>query len=404
MTRKAQTMSDGRRGSVKQSANGTWQFIVDLDSDELGPTGKPKRKQTRRRGFLTKKAAQAELTRTLTSIEHTEYVAPSRQTLKVFLQETWLPAIEHTVKPSTFDSYSRNVRLHVAGRFVGARQIQQVDAAQLNTLYGLLLAGDDEHRALSVKSVRYIHTILHRAFKDAVKFDAISHNPVEKSDPPKAVAAREMNVWTASQARTFLASTADDRLSSAYLLLLYTGMRRGEMLGLKWSDIDLEAKRLQIVRTYVVTGAQRKGELGAAFSSPKTAKGRRHLALDDPTLAALRAHKARQNQEKLLLGAGYDDRDMVFCTQDGTPIHPKVFSWYFVRDIAKADVPRIRLHDLRHTYATHALNAGVHPRIVQERLGHANVSITLDTYSHVDMDMQAAAAARVASLLLGDPS
>lgn len=397
-------MSDGRRGSVKQAANGTWGFVVDVDSDEIGPSGKPKRKQTRSRGHKTKREAQAELTRILTSIEKSAYVAPSRQTLREFLEETWLPSIEHTVKASTFDSYRRNVRLHIAGRFIGARQLQKVDGAQLNALWALLLKGDEDHRKLSVKSVRYIAMILHRAFKDAMKYGAINHNPVERSDPPKPVASREMNVWTTAQARTFLASVAESRLYGAYQLLLYTGMRRGEMLGLRWSDVDLDAARLQIVRSYVATGAQRTGELGAEFSSPKTAKGRRQLALDDPTITALRAHRARQNQEKLLIGSGYVDQDMVFAMPDGKPIHPKLMSWYFVRDIGAADVPTIRLHDLRHTHATVALNAGVHPRIVQERLGHASVSITLDTYSHVDMNMQAEAAARVAALLTGEPS
>lgn len=397
-------MSDGRRGSVKQAENGTWGFVVDLDGEDIGSDGKPKRRQTRRRGFATKRAAQAELTRILTSIEKVEYVAPSRQTVREYLETTWLPAIEHTLKPSTFDSYKRNLRQHVSGRFLGPRQLQKVDGAQLNALYALLLKGDDEHRKLSVTSVRYISQILHRAFKDAMKYGAISYNPVERSDPPKPVASREMNVWSTSQARTFLASVADSRLYGAYQLLLYTGMRRGEMLGLRWSDIDLDAKRLQIVRSYVATGAQRKGEPAAEFSSPKTAKGRRHLALDDGTITALRAHKAKQNQEKLLLGVGYDDQDMVFAEPDGKPIHPKAMSWYFVRDIAKADVPTIRLHDLRHTYATVALNAGVHPRIVQERLGHASVAITLDVYSHVDMNMQAEAANRVAALLTGDIS
>ena len=397
-------MTDGRRGSVKQAANGTWWFIVDIESDEIGPTGAPKRKQTRRRGFATKRAAQAELTRILTSMEKSSYVAPSRQTVAEYLQATWLPSIRHTLKSSTFESYERNIRLHVAGRFIGARPLQKIDGQQLNMLYSLLLEGDDTHRKLSVKSVRYISTILHRAFKDAMLQGALAYNPVERSAPPKQTAAREMEVWTPEEARTFLAHVANDRLYGAYQLLLYTGMRRGELLGLKWGDINLEAGHLLSVRSYVATGPQRTDDPGAEFTSPKTAKGRRRIALDSATITALRAHKARQNQERLLLGVGYDDQDMVFAMADGRPIHPKLMSWYFERDVKAAGVKRIRLHDTRHTYATIALNAGVHPRIVQERLGHANVSITLDTYSHVDLNMQAEAHDRVAALLTGEPS
>lgn len=219
-------MSDGRRGSVKRAANGTWGFIVDIDSDEILPSGKPKRKQSRRRGFATTKAAQAELTRILTSLKHAEYVAPSRQTVAEFLQTTWLPSVRHTLKSSTYDSYARNIRLHVAGRFLGARQLQKVDGQSLYLLYSLLLDGDDDHRKLSVKSVRYIAMILHRAFRDAQKWGALSHNPVDRSDPPALTAAREMKTWTTEQARTFLAFVRDDRIYGAYQLMLYTGMRR----------------------------------------------------------------------------------------------------------------------------------------------------------------------------------
>ncbi len=123
------------------------------------------------------------------------------------------------------------------------------------------------------------------------------------------------------------------------------------------------------------------------------------MALDAGTVTALRAHRARQLEERLALGEGYVDEDLVVCQPDGSPVNPKTLSWYFERVIKRLGLPRIRLHDLRHTHATLALRAGVHPRVVQERLGHANVSITLDTYSHVDLDMQAAAAARVAALL-----
>jgi integrase len=385
-------MSDGRRGSVKQAANGTWYLIVDI--------GNPgERKQTRRRGFATKKAAQAELTRILGSLEQRTYVAPKRQTVGQFLTETWLPAVEHTIKPATFESYRRNMRLHVAGRPIGRRQLQDLDGSMLNVLYSALLVGDEEHRALSARSVHYIATILHRAFRDAVRWQAISRNPVEQSDPPRPHARPEMKTWTAAQLSTFLSGTAADRLSGAWWLLGTTGMRRGEVLGLRWSDVDLEAGRVQIRRTLNVTDVERKGEPGYSWGTPKSAKGRRTIALDDATVVALRTHRARQLKERIALGAGYRDEDLVVCGPDGSPQHPKRLSYYFGKESKRLGLPKIRLHDLRHTHATLALKAGIHPRIVQERLGHANVGITLDTYSHVDIEMQAAAASRVAALV-----
>jgi integrase len=387
-------MSAGRRGSVKVAANGTWGFVVDV-----GDAGG--RKQTRRRGFATRKAAQAELTRILTSLEQHTYVAPNRQTVAVFLTETWLPAIEHTVRPATFASYRRNIRNHVAGRPIGRRQLQDVTPADLNALYGQLLAGDDQRCKLSPRTTRYVATILGRALRDAVRWQAIIRNPADAADPPRPASSPEMRTWSAAELSTFLGTVADDRLVGAWWLLATTGMRRGEVLGLRWSNVDLDAGSLRIVRTLVTTDARRKGQPGTAWGTPKTAKGRRSVALDAVTVVAVRQHRARQLAERLAAGEAYDDGDLVVCLADGTPLHPKTLSYMFERETKRAGLPPIRLHDLRHTHATLALRAGVHPRVVQERLGHANVSITLDTYSHVDLDMQAVAAARVAALVTG---
>ena len=141
---------------------------------------------------------------------------------------------------------------------------------------------------------------------------------------------------------------------------------------------------------------QRKGSPGFAWGTPKTKKGRRTVALDPASVAALRQHRTRQLEERMALGANYTDEDLVVCKLDGTPLHPKNLSYKFGRAAKAAGLPPIRLHDLRHSHATLALRAGIHPRVVQERLGHANVSITLDTYSHVDLAMQTAAAKLVA--------
>jgi integrase len=211
-----------------------------------------------------------------------------------------------------------------------------------------------------------------------------------------------MRTWAGAELGRFLEHIAGDRLAGAWWLLATTGMRRGEVLGLRSSDVDLDAGSVRITRTLITTGSRRRGEPGMAWGTPKTLKGRRSVALDPTTVAALRQHRAGQLTERLAAGEAYDDGDLVVCQADGTPVHPKTLSYIFGREIRRAGLPPIRLHDLRHTHATLALRAGVHPRVVQERLGHANVSITLDTYSHVDLDMQAAAAARVAALVVGD--
>jgi len=390
------TTPTGRRGSVRQEANGTWSLVVDT-TDTDGH-----RRQTRRRGFATRKAAQTALTQVISSLAENAYVSPQRQTLAVFLTETWLPAIEHTIKPSTFESYRRNVRLHVAGRPIGRRRLQHVEPAHLNALYADLMRGGDEHRALSARSVAYVASIVHRSLKDAVRWQLLVRNPADSADPPRPSATPHMRTWTATDLRAFLTAVSDDRLAGAWWLLASTGMRRGEVLGLRWSDVDLDQGLLMISRTLITTDVQRKGEPGMAWGTPKTGKGRRQVALDPRTVAALRTHRTRQLQERLVVGAGYDDGDLVVCGGDGRPIHPKTFSYRFDRLVRSLALPRIRLHDLRHTHATLALRAGVHPRVVQERLGHANVSITLDTYSHVDIQMQAAAAARVSALVSGD--
>jgi integrase len=171
------------------------------------------------------------------------------------------------------------------------------------------------------------------------------------------------------------------------------GMRRGELLGLRWRDLDLDAGRAQIVQTLI------EGSGAPRLSTPKTDHGRRSVALDPATVAALRAHRKGQAAEQLAVGPGYEDNGLVFSREDGAPIWPRTFSRTFDRHVQAAELPSIRLHDLRHTHATLALQAGVHPKVVSERLGHANIGITLDTYSHAVPAMQEDAAARVAALL-----
>ena len=213
-----------------------------------------------------------------------------------------------------------------------------------------------------------------------------------------AVVRPTMTTWTADQLRAFLDHTAEHRLHAAFVLLATTGMRRGECLGLRWSDVDVAASRVSISQTVIMVHHDIR------VGSPKTSRGRRTVELDPETVAALREHRKRQAGERLLMGAGFTDHGLVFCMPDGRPLHPERFSRTLSRQTAHAGLPPIRLHDLRHTWATLALQNGVHPKIVQERLGHANVSITLDVYSHVSEGLHSAAASRVASIIFGPVS
>jgi integrase len=205
----------------------------------------------------------------------------------------------------------------------------------------------------------------------------------------------EMIVWTHEQLRAFLAHVAGDRFNALWRLAATTGMRRGELLGPRWTDLDLDAGVLNVAQTRVKGG----GTVG--YGRPKTAKGRRAIALDEATVAMLKAHRKTQARERLAWGPGYRDEGLIFCREDGSPIDPDVLSQRFDRLVRDAGLPRIRLHDLRHTYATAALRAGVPIKVVSERLGHATPAITLAVYAHVLPGMDPEAAEQVAALVDG---
>jgi integrase len=188
---------------------------------------------------------------------------------------------------------------------------------------------------------------------------------------------------------------AGDPLYPAFLLLATTGMRQGEALGLRWSDVDLDVGRASIIQTVIPVNHK------VQFGSPKTDKGRRSITLDGRTTASLKGHRQRQLELRMSLGAGWAGHDLVFTKELGEPLHPERFSRTFDQHVERLQLPHISLHGLRHTWATLALQVGVHPKVVQERLGHSSISITLDTYSHAVPAMETDAAEKVASLVLG---
>lgn len=383
----------------RDSKTGTWWFVVDLP---LGPDGR--RRQAKRRGFRTKAEAQRALDELRVARRQGTYVAPLRQTLEEFLTTDWLPAVKRELAESTWESYARNVRLHIVPR-IGRAQLQSLDGAALNRFYDeLLVEGrkDTKPGGLKARTVRYIHTILHRALRDAVRWRRIPLNPADQSNPPSASQAKppEMQVWTASQLRRFLELVEGERYYWPWMFLATTGCRRGEALGLRWSDVDLD-RRVAAIRQELIPLTKPSGRGREGRLVPRTKSERPRLVeLDAPTVAALRTWRAAQAQERLLMGNGYKDQGLVFCRPDGLPFHPERFAHEFVRRLRRprfAELPRIRLHDLRHTWATLALIAGVDVKIVSERLGHASPVITWQTYQHVIKGMQSDAADRVAS-------
>jgi integrase len=190
-------------------------------------------------------------------------------------------------------------------------------------------------------------------------------------------------------------------LEVAILLGATTGMRRGEVLGLRWSDVDLDAGRLSVRQTLSAPRNPDTGQHVPVFGEPKTKQGKRSVPLPAQTVAALRAHRKEQMRERLMAGPGWQDHGLVFCEPDGQPIHPDRFRKRFEHRVQRSGLPPIRFHDLRHTYATLALQAGVHAKVVSEILGHASIGITLDTYSHAVPGLQESAAETVAALVFG---
>jgi integrase len=253
---------------------------------------------------------------------------------------------------------------------LGELKLQGLTPVQLNLFYAHLLENGRRRGGggLSPKTVRNIHVILHRALKDAVRWGYLPRNIADAVDPPVGRSA-ERHVWTPDQLGAFLEHVRTDRLYALWLLVATTGMRRGELAGLRWVDINFANARVSPQRPRVVV------DYAVQVSEPKTAKGRRALALDPATLTVLRELQARQAEEKAVIGAGYRDSGLVFTWPDGAPIHPDLITRWFEQHSRAAGLPKIRLHDVRHSYASAALAAGVPAKVVSERLGHATVGV-----------------------------
>jgi integrase len=378
------------RGTVIKRGK-SWAVVVEVGRDPN--TGKRVRKW--HSGYRTKRDAERARIEILSRLDHGTYVSPDRRTVGSYLEGDWLPAVKARLKASTWDSYSRNIRLHISPE-LGPIPLQALTATRLNEFYASLISEGrrDGNGGLAPKTVRYLHGIIRKALADAARWNLLQRNVADQADPPTIRStAPEMKTWTADELAQFLDFVSDDRLYAAWVVAATAGLRRGEVLGLRWIDIDLNASRLSVQQTLVSVAYETR------FSVPKTARSRRSVSLDATTVAALRAHRKRQLEERMSWGQAYRDSGLVVTREDGTLVHPDRFTQMFDKHVKDAGLPRIRLHDLRHTHATLALAAGVHPKVVSERLGHATVAFTLDVYSHAVPALQEEAADRIAALI-----
>jgi integrase len=310
--------------------------------------------------------------------------------------EEWLDlCVTRGLRPATIESYRR--QMHLLNSDVGETALRKVTVEQLNDLYHWLLreGRKDGNGGLSPRSVRYLHTLLRKAFADAIRRGYLRQNPAALADPPTVRAAKPpvFPTWNPEELGRFLESAKRDPHHAAFHLAATSGLRRGEVLGLRWCDIDFERQQLQVVQALIEV--DHKIHLGP----PKTEHSRRLIAIDTGTLAVLEAHRKRRERMMRSRGERLAPQALVFVRPDDLPIHPANFSYAFNRRVQLAGVTRIRFHDLRHTHATLALRAGVHPKVVSERLGHSTIAITLDIYSHCVPSLQREAAEAVAALL-----
>ncbi|NLG85545.1 MAG: tyrosine-type recombinase/integrase [Firmicutes bacterium] len=255
---------------------------------------------------------------------------------------------------------------------------------------------------LSSRTIRLMHAVLHNALDQAVKNGLISRNVAEFVSLPRQE-KKEIRVLSPEDQERLLAVLDRHRLGTAFLLILATGLRRSEVLALRWSDLDLSAGTMPSSRGLVEIRdrTQEKGKrLKLAFQEVKTAAGRRTIPLPKMAITALEKHRARQDEEKAFLGERYQDQGLVFATETGRPIHPRNFAYVLERLLVEAGIPRVGLHALRHSFATRLLEAGEHPKVVQELLGHTQVSLTLDVYSHVSTALKRQAAEKIDALLM----
>jgi integrase len=347
-------------GSIYKRKNGTWRALVTIQGKRITHSAKSKRE------------GQEWIRKMLDEIENGLLFESTEITLDTFMQD-WLISIEPSLRFNTFTQYQQVTNQHILPN-LGKMRLRDVKPEHIQRLYNFLIRNGSSHR-----TVQLVHSIIHRALVTAVKLGLISRNPDDATTPPKPK-KKEMRFFDEDQIHKLLitAESSHDRFIALYHLAISTGMRQGELLGLKWIDIDWEARSLQVQRQVT-----RKKGGGLTFSQPKTKSGIRRIDLGKRTISILQKHQKNQFEESLQVGEKWQDQDLVFPSSIGTIMNRNNLRRKYISLLRKANLPELRFHDLRHTAASLMLNNNVPVIIVSRRLGHAQPSITLDVYGHL---------------------
>ena len=370
------------RGHITKRGKNSYSIAISLGKDL---TGRYKQQWVSVKG--TKKDAEKRLSELLHQLDTGTFMKPGKTTLAEYLGRWLQDYAKPNLSPRGFERYQGIITKHLIPDF-GSIILTQLKPEHLQKHYTAKL-----NEGLSARTIRYHHAVIHKALQTAVKWGLVIRNVADGVDVPRA-RRNEMQTWDEDDIITFLEAAKDSHYYALFHTALFTGMRRSELLALQWRDIDFH-------QIHINRSLHQLRDGSYVFTQPKSVKSRRTIALSPSSVLTLTEHKERQEGIRAILGTPLKGDDLVFSTPEGKPLRPNTISRAWTMLAARAGVKVIRFHDARHSHASLMLKQGVHPKIVQERLGHASIQMTLDTYSHVAPGLQQAAAESFDKLLNG---
>jgi integrase len=362
------------KGGIRKRSKDSYTITISLGKD--ADTGKYKYHYETVTG--TREMAKRRRAELIHELDSGTFIKPAKVTLAEYLERWLTDYAKPNLSPRGFERYESIVRVYLIPN-LGNITLTQLKSEHIQKHYSSMLS-----KGLSNLTVRYHHTVIHKALQTAIKWGLLNRNAADSVDIPRSQ-RKDMQTWDEYEIRRFLDAAKESPYYALFHTALYTGMRRGELLALRWRDVDIQ-------KVYVNRSLHHLRDGSYVFTQPKSEKSRRTIALSPSSILTLGEHKERQEGIRAMLGIPLNQDDLIFSTPEGKPLRPNTVSRAWTMLANRIGLRAIRLHDARHTHASLMLKQGVHPKIVQERLGHASIQITLDTYSHVAPGLQEAAA------------